>query len=635
MPLLRITNLSIAFGSHALLDAAELQIKLGERLGLIGRNGEGKSTLMHLIAGKIQPDNGDIWLKSGLKLAMLEQVPDLAGFDTIYDAVADGLGTQGQWIAEYHALSMNSDLDQQGLKQLSRLQDLLESNDGWSLQQRVETVLSRLDLPPDNLISGLSGGWQRRVALARALVVEPQLLLLDEPTNHLDLEAILWLEEHLLEFPGAVLMVTHDRSFLQRLATRIIDLDRGRLVSWPGDYPNYLKLKAAALEEEMRRDAEFDKKLAKEEVWVRQGIKARRTRNEGRVRALQKLRAERSQRRNVVGQAKLQLDRGERSGKRVIEVEDVNFSYDQTPILSNFSTTILRGDRVGLIGPNGAGKTTLLKLLLKKLEPDSGAVKLGTRIEVAYFDQMRDDLDPDQTVADWVADGSDFVDVKDRRLHILSYLNDFLFSPDRARSPIKSLSGGEQNRIMLARLFIRPANLLVMDEPTNDLDIETLELLETLLLNYDGSLLLVSHDREFLDNVVTSTLVFEGDGLVKEYVGGYTDWIQQRQSSAESIPPAKPEKLRIEKKVPVRSKAKLSYKEKRELEDLPAKIEKMELKQAEVNQLIAGSDFYQSDKEIITKTLDELKSLGDQLEQTYARWDELEALESEILQNTR
>ncbi len=627
MPLLRITNLSIAFGSHALLDGAELQTKPGERLGLIGRNGEGKSTLMHLIAGKIQPDSGDIWYRSGLKLAMLEQVPDIGSFATIYDAVADGLGMQGQWIAEYHALSLKSDLDKKGLKQLSGLQDLLESNDGWRLQQRVETILSRLDLPADKPVADLSGGWQRRVALARALVVEPELLLLDEPTNHLDLEAILWLEEHLLEFPGALLMVTHDRSFLQRLATRIIDLDRGRLVSWPGDYPNYLKLKAAALEEEARRDAEFDKKLAKEEVWIRQGIKARRTRNEGRVRALQKLRNERTQRRNVVGQANLQFNQGERSGKRIIEVEEVDFSYGQTPILRNFSTTILRGDRVGLIGSNGAGKTTLLKLLLKQLEPDSGKIKLGTRIEVAYFDQMRDDLDPDQTVADWVADGSDFVDVKDRRLHILSYLNDFLFSPDRARSPIKSLSGGEQNRIMLARLFIRPANLLVMDEPTNDLDIETLELLETLLLNYEGSLLLVSHDREFLDNVVTSTLVFEGDGVVKEYVGGYADWILQRQSHADSISLAKPEKSRLEKNAPVRPKAKLSYKEKQELEALPAKIEKMESKQTELNQLISGSGFYQNDKETITKTLDELKFLVDQLEQTYARWDGLEARE--------
>jgi len=635
MPLLRITNLSIAFGSHALLDAAELLIKPGERLGLIGRNGEGKSTLMHLIAGKIQPDGGNIWYKAGLKLAMLEQVPDLAGFATIYDAVADGLGTQGRWIAEYHALSMNPGLDQHGLKQMSRLQDLLETNDGWSLQQRVETVLSRLDLPPDNLISSLSGGWQRRVALARALVVEPELLLLDEPTNHLDLEAILWLEAHLLEFPGALLMVTHDRSFLQRLATRIIDLDRGRLVSWPGDYLHYLKLKYAALEEEARRDAEFDKKLAKEEVWIRQGIKARRTRNEGRVRALQKLREERNRRRNVVGKAKLQLDRGERSGKRVIEAEDVSFSFGPRPILRNFSTTILRGDRIGLIGPNGTGKTTLLKLLLKKLEPDSGAIKLGTRIKVAYFDQMRDDLNPEQTVADWVADGSDFVDVKDRRLHILSYLNDFLFSPDRARSPIKSLSGGEQNRIMLARLFIRPANLLVMDEPTNDLDIETLELLETLLLSYAGSLLLVSHDREFLDNVVTSTLVFEGDGVVKEYVGGYTDWIQQRQSLAESISPVKAKKPKLERSVPARSKARLSYKETRELEVLPVKIEKLESKQTELNQLIARSEFYQSDKETITKTLDELKLLVEQLEQKYARWDELEALKSEILHNAR
>ncbi len=628
MPLLRVTNLSIAFGSHALLDGAELQIKRGERVGLIGRNGEGKSTLMKLIAGDIQPDNGEIWLKPGSKLAMLEQVPDLTDFATIYDAVADGLGEIGRWIAEYHSLSMDANLGQRNLERLGHLQDLLESKDGWELGREVETVLSRLQLPPDKPIVGLSGGWQRRVALARALVVGPDLLLLDEPTNHLDLEAILWLEGHLLEYPGALLIVTHDRIFLQRLATRIVDLDRGHLVSWPGDYPNFLKLKAAALKEEMRRDAEFDKKLAKEEVWIRQGIKARRTRNEGRVRALKKLRIERSERRNLKGGARLRLDVGEGSGKRVIEAKDVSFGYGETTVLEHFSTTILRGDRVGLIGPNGAGKTTLLKLLLKHIEPDIGTIQHGTRLEIAYFDQMREELDPDKTVSDWVADGSDFVDIKGRRLHILSYLNDFLFSPERARSPIKSLSGGEQNRIMLAKLFIRPANLLVMDEPTNDLDIETLELLEGLLLDYDGSLLLVSHDREFLENVVTSTIVFEGPLGVNEYVGGYSDWVLHRQFAADIISSTKPEKQKIEKKLPERTKTKLSYKEVRELETLPAEIEKLEAKQTELNQLIASADFYQNEKQIITNTLDELKLVDQKLEKSYSRWDELEALAS-------
>ena len=621
-----MSNLSIAFGSHALLDGAELQIKRGERLCLIGRNGEGKSTLMKLIAGHFQPDNGEIWLKPGSRIAMLEQVPDLSGFATIYDAVADGLGEIGQWIAEYHSLTMDANLGQRKIERLGYLQDLLESKDGWELGREVETVLSRLQLPADKPVVGLSGGWQRRVALARALVVGPDLLLLDEPTNHLDLDAIVWLEEHLLEYPGALLIVTHDRSFLQRLATRIVDLDRGHLVSWPGDFPNYLKLKAAALEEEARRDAEFDKKLAKEEVWIRQGIKARRTRNEGRVRALKKLRVERSKRRNLKGGARLQLDLGEGSGKRVIEAKDVSFAYGETSILEHFSTTILRGDRVGLIGPNGAGKTTLLKLLLKHIEPDSGAILHGTRLEIAYFDQMREELDPDNTVSEWVAGGSDFVDIKGRRLHVLSYLNDFLFSPDRARSPIKSLSGGEQNRIMLAKLFIRPANLLVMDEPTNDLDIETLELLEGLLLDYEGSLLLVSHDREFLDNVVTSTIVFEGSLGVNEYVGGYTDWMQQRQSAADSVLPAKPGKQKVGKKTPERPKTKLSYNEIRELEALPAEIERLENEQTGLNQLIASADFYQNDKQTITDTLNSLKLLDQQLEQRYNRWDELEAL---------
>lgn len=606
------------------MDSVNFQIDTGERVGLIGRNGEGKSTLLKLIAGKISADGGEFWRDSGLRLAMLDQAPDFSDYQTIFDVVAGGLGSIGEWISEYHLLSADPTLNEKGLQQLGKLHNLLDANDGWMLQQRVETVLSRLDLPGDLEVGSLSGGWLRRVALARVLVIEPDLLLLDEPTNHLDLETILWLENHLLEFTGAVLLITHDRSFLQKLATRIVDLDRGKLVSWPGEYADYLKLKAAALVEEEAQNAEFDKKLAKEEVWIRQGIKARRTRNEGRVRALKKMRSERSQRRNRDGQVSIHKVSSEKSGKRAIEVENVSLSYASTPVIKDFSMTLLRGDRVGLIGPNGVGKTTLLKLLLKQIEPDSGSVKLGTRLEIAYFDQMRGQLDTSETVMDWIADGSDFITISNNRRHVLSYLADFLFVPQRARSPISSLSGGEKNRLLLAKLFSRSANLLVMDEPTNDLDIETLELLEESLLNFEGSLLLVSHDRSFLDNVVTSTLVFEGKGQVTDYVGGYSDWLNQKPSEevSEIKNNSKSREVRQNKQ-----KNKLSYKQKRELEALPGKIEEMEHRQADLNQTIASRDFYQNEKSEITETLEALNSLNKELEQLYYFWDELESLQ--------
>jgi ATP-binding cassette subfamily F protein uup len=637
MPLLRLTNISIAFGTHALLKNSDFQLDAGERVGLLGRNGEGKSTLMKIIAGNIHADHGDIWRQPELKLAWLEQSPDLPDDATIYDAVAAGLGELGEWITRYHHLSMTMDYeDEKALNELGDLQHKLESQNGWHFQQRVENTLSKLDLPGDLKINSLSGGWKRRVALAKALVIEPEVLLLDEPTNHLDFESITWLEEQLLNFQGAVLFVTHDRAFLQKLATRIIDLDRGNLVSWQGTYDDYLRRKAAALEDEANQNAEFDKKLADEEVWIRQGVKARRTRNEGRVRALEALRAERAQRRNTQGTARMALETGDKSGKKVIEVTDVSFSYGDKQIINNFSTLIQRGDKIGLVGGNGAGKSTLLKLLLQQLEPTSGTVEQGTRLEIAYFDQLRDQLDPNMTVVDTVADGNDFVEIAGNRRHVMSYLGDFLFAPARARSPVKSLSGGEKNRLLLARLFTKPANLIVMDEPTNDLDLETLELLEEKLVEFAGTLLLVSHDRAFLDNVVTSIFVLDGTGEVEEFIGGYSDWLEyskqlkqtQAQAKKAQDTATKKEKPATPTTAPVKKK-KLSFKEQQELNNLPVQIEELENKQAALTEQTAAPSFYKQDAKAVAKTLDELKALEIKLEQTYARWDELEALTEE------
>ena len=631
MPLLRLTNVSIAFGTHALLDHADFQLDAGERVGLLGRNGEGKSTLMKIIAGNVHADHGEIWQQPELKLAWLEQSPVLTSDMTIYDAVASGLGDLGQWIARYHHLSLHMQFDdEKALKELGDLQHELETHNGWHFQQRVESTLSRLDLPADTMVSSLSGGWKRRVALAQALVIDPEVLLLDEPTNHLDLESITWLEEQLLNFQGAVLFVTHDRSFLQKLATRIVDLDRGQLVSWQGNYEDYLRRKAAALEDEANQNSEFDKKLAAEEVWIRQGVKARRTRNEGRVRALKKLRDERSERRNVQGTSKLTLDRGDSSGKKVIEAVDVSFAYENQTIVKNFSTLIQRGDKIGLIGPNGAGKSTLLKLLLKELEPTSGVIEQGTKLQVAYFDQLREQLDPELTVADTVADGNDFVEIAGNQRHVMSYLSDFLFAPARARSPVKILSGGERNRLLLARLFTKPANLIIMDEPTNDLDLETLELLEEKLVDYEGTLLVVSHDRAFLDNVVTSVLVFEGDGVINDYVGGYSDWLAYSQAKAQQLSqarkqaPAQVAAKAADKSVTTKKK-KLSYKEQLELQQLPALIEQLESEHAALTSQMNAPDFYRKDALAIAAITDKLAALDEKLQQTYKRWDELEA----------
>ena len=625
MFLIRLTDVSIAFGVHPVLDRANFQLDPGERVGLIGRNGEGKSTLMKAIASMVSADSGEIWRQPGIQVAMLEQEPILPEQATIYDAVADALGDIGHWIAEYHRLTEFAHTSDEALVEMGRLQHQLETRDGWQLQQRVDNVLSRLNLPGGQPVAGLSGGWQRRVSLARALVVEPDVLLLDEPTNHLDLEVILWLEDQLLQFKGAILVITHDRAFLQKIATRIVDLDRGQLTSWPGDYVDYLEKKASVLEEEARHNALFDKKLAQEEVWIRQGIKARRTRNEGRVRALKELRNQRAGRRNRQGQAKIELEQAERSGKLVIEAESVSFSYGDRTVIHDFSTAIMRGDRVGLIGPNGVGKSTLIGLLLKQLQPQSGTLRHGTKLSIAYFDQLRTRLDPDQSLAEAVGGGKEFLEINGQRLHVMSYLANFLFPPERARSPVRSLSGGERNRALLAQLFSQPCNLLVMDEPTNDLDLETLELLEELLATNDGTLILVSHDRAFLDNVVTSTLVFEGDGKISEFVGGYSDWLEQSKQPAIKQPQESKPPLAVSTKAPS-AKKKLSYREERELITLPGQIEALEAKQAELNQLINSAEFYKKDADIVRNTLVEVQALAGELDIAYERWNELDAL---------
>ncbi|CDI02345.1 ABC transporter ATP-binding protein uup-1 [Candidatus Competibacter denitrificans Run_A_D11] len=626
MPLISFDNLSIAFGAEKLLDGADFQLDAGERVCLIGRNGAGKTTLLRLLAGEIQPDSGDLWRQPGLRVATLAQELPADTAATVFEIVAGGLELGGL-LAEYHEaahrLSQAATSDE--MRQMERLQHELEARDGWRWQQRVETVISRLQLPADTPLAELSGGWRRRVLLGRALVREPDVLLLDEPTNHLDLETIQWLENELLEFRGGLLFVTHDRALLQRLATRLLELDRGVLTSWPGDYAAFVEKKAALLEIEARHNAKFDKNLAQEEIWIRQGIEARRTRNEGRVRALYALREERRQRREQLGKASFALGQAELSGKLVIEAKNVRYAWQDEPLIRDFSTRIMRGDRIGLIGPNGSGKTTLLNLLLGRLSPDAGEVKHGTKLDIAYFDQLREHLEPEQTVLDSVAGGRETVEINGQRRHIIGYLGDFLFTPQRVRSPVKSLSGGERNRLLLARLFTQPANLLVMDEPTNDLDLETLELLEELLLEYTGTLLLVSHDRAFLDNVVTSCVVFESDGGIREYVGGYSDWLRQR-AAPEAASAVKPKPAPALSPKPSKSAAagKLSYNERRELEQLPARIEQLEQRQRELHDLTADPAFYKQDAAAVTARLEELKALETELEGCYGRWEALE-----------
>ena len=627
MALITLRNISVNFGGPPLLDGVELAIERGERLCLVGRNGAGKSTLMKVLTGEIVADDGAVEQPQGLRVARLvQEVPHDTEGD-IFDVVASGLGDIGRLIAEYHHVSHGLADGSAELADLERVQHQLEAADGWQLEQRVEVTLTKLGLDADTPFSALSGGLKRRVLLARALVTEPDLLLLDEPTNHLDIDAIAWLEEFLLGWNGTLLFVTHDRMLLRKLATRIIELDRGRLTSWPGDFDTYLERKAAALEAEATQNALFDKKLAQEESWIRQGIKARRTRNEGRVRALKALREERRERREVGGKAKISINEAERSGKLVAEVEGVDYAWEGTPILKGLSTTILRGDKIGIIGPNGAGKTTLLRVLLGRLPPETGRVKLGTNLEVAYFDQHREALDEERSVRDNVGQGSDQVVINGQSKHVMGYLQEFLFSPERANTPVKALSGGERNRLLLARLFTKPANVLVLDEPTNDLDAETLELLEELLLDYPGTLLLVSHDRAFLNNVVTSSLVFEGRGVINEYVGGYDDWLRQRRPPPSATPAkaAKPTPKPAAKASAAPEKArKLSYKEQRELESLPALIEKLEGEQEAIHQRMADPAFYQQAGNEVSAVKERLEALEAELLEAYDRWEALE-----------
>lgn len=633
MTLLKFTDVSLAYGMTPLLDKVSWQIEKGERVCIIGRNGTGKSSLLSLVRGVNQPDDGEIWRAPGLKIGELPQELPKADNRIVFDVVAEGLTGVGELLARYHHLSQHINNDDD-LQQLMQVQQQLEAKDGWRLQQLVDTTLTRLQLPADKKLAELSGGWRRRVLLAQALVAEPDLLLLDEPTNHLDIGAINWLENALMDFKGAILFITHDRSFLQHLATRILELDRGYLIDWKGDYASFLVHKEQQLAAEETANALFDKKLAQEEVWIRQGIKARRTRNEGRVRALKALRQERAERRNVQGKASFQLDSSEKSGKQVIIADNISFGYEDKPQVKDFSLIIQRGDRIGLLGANGTGKTTLLKLLLGELAPNNGQVKHGTKLEIAYFDQLRNQLDEEKTVLDNVAEGRDFINIAGQERHVLSYLGDFLFSPQRARTPVKALSGGERARLLLAKLFSKPANLLVLDEPTNDLDIETLELLEEVLDSFQGTVLIVSHDRVFLDNVVTSTLVFEGDGKVIEYIGGYDDWLRQGGSpkllgvqddkqtatvSEATVQSAKPIVTQEQS-----TKRKLSYKDQRELDALPAKIEALESELGMLQEQVNNPDFYQQSTEVTSVVLEKLTNMQLELDSLLERWAELE-----------
>ena len=634
MPLLRLEKVSLAYGHRPLLKEAKLEIRRGERVCLVGRNGEGKSSLIRLLTGEATPDDGNIWMRPGTRIAHLAQEVSADSDESVFDVVAGGLANIGRLLSQYHhaATELAREHTPAAEQRLAQLQHELEAGDGWQLEQRVETVLSRLELNGDVSLHTLSGGWRRRAMLARALVCEPDLLLLDEPTNHLDIEAIAWLEEFLMNYSGALLFVSHDRAFLKRLATRIIELDRGALVSWPGTYDDYLRRKEDQLATEAEHSALFDKKLSQEEAWIRQGVKARRTRNEGRVRALEALREQRRQRLERSGKVNLKLEQGAQSGQLVFEAEHVDFNFGDTVVIRDFSVRIMRGDRIGIIGPNGAGKSTLIKLLLGELSTTRGSLNRGTKLQVAYFDQQRAQLDPSMSVMDSVGGGGQTVTINGQSRHVVGYLQDFLFPPERLRSPVSTLSGGERNRLLLARLFAQPANLLVMDEPTNDLDVETLELLEALLIEYQGTLLLVSHDRAFLDNAVTSTLVFEGDGRIGEYVGGYSDWRRQQQRQAKAASKAgtarpespKPLATASAEKSGAKSR-KLSYKEQRELELLPGKIEQLDAEQARLQTVIGDPAFYQQAPKDIAVVLARLEAITKEIETCYARWAALES----------
>jgi len=629
MPYITLDKASLAFGHVALLDHADFQLDEGERVGLIGRNGGGKSSMMRVLAGQGTLDDGLVWRQPSARICYVSQEPVLDPEDSVFDAVAKGLGKLQKLLHDYHHVSHqlgepDADFDTL-LEEMQHLQTQLEAEDGWSVQARIETAIAKLDLDPDRLVGNLSGGQRKRVALAQALVAEPDVLILDEPTNHLDFTSIDWLEGLLNNFVGSVLFVTHDRRFLDNVATRIVELDRGKLAGFPGNFTAYLALKERMLADEAVVNAKFDKVLAQEEVWIRQGVKARRTRNEGRVLRLEQLRRDRSARREKQGKVEMTVDTGERSGKLVAELSNVSKAYGGRTLINDFSCRIQRGDKIGLLGPNGAGKSTLLKIILGEIEADSGEVKLGTKMSVAYFDQLREQLDENMTLVDTISQGSDFVEIGGQQKHVISYLGDFLFPPERARSPVKSCSGGERNRLLLARLFTQPANVLVLDEPTNDLDIETLELLEELLANYDGTLFLVSHDRAFLDNVVTQVIAFEGDGKLQEYVGGYEDWIRVQKyqaAAAQAKPAATPPRVAVAEKP--KAPSKLNYKEARELEDLPKRIEILEKEQIDIAAHLADGTIFRNDAKRAKQLQARNEAIESEVATIMARWEELE-----------
>jgi ATP-binding cassette subfamily F protein uup len=631
MSLLRFDEISLDFGELKILSQADFAIETGERVCLIGRNGAGKSTTLKLITGELEPDHGEIVRSSNLIVSQLSQTLPDAMDKRVRDVVRSGLREIEDLLQQYQQQSTLK-LDRDGMRELETLHARIDAHDGWHLEQRVEETITELNLPADKKMNELSGGWRRRVALATAMVQKPELLLLDEPTTHLDIATIKWLEDRLYSWPGAVLFITHDRAFLQRLATRILEIDRAKLTSWPGNYDNYLIRKEKMIDDEETANARFDKKLAQEEVWIRQGIKARRTRNEGRARALLKMRDERAQRVKRDGQARIYIEEAEQSGRKVIRAKNVSYRFGDEPLIENFSIKIMRGDRIGLIGNNGVGKTTLLRLLLGDLQPQSGTLKHGTNLEIGYFDQLRQALDLEKSVAYNVGDGRTYIRMNGKDRHIVGYLKGFLFSPKRAMTPVKALSGGERNRVILAKLFTQPANLLVLDEPTNDLDVETLEVLEDKLTEYSGTLIVVSHDREFLDNVVTSTVVFEDDGSVREYVGGYSDWLRQGHNLAVTDNPFEiEERKRLAAEQRARKKpTKLSYKDQRELDALPGEIEAIEASIGKLQDQIADPGFYTGDQQAIQSTLRELTDTKSLLEKRIERWGELEMLQASL-----
>jgi ATP-binding cassette subfamily F protein uup len=638
MALIRFDAVSLAFGDHVILREASLAIEPGERVCLIGRNGAGKSTTLKLLTGELEHDHGDIVRSSNLVVSQLAQTLPEAMDQPVRDIVRSGL-TDIENLLETYKEQSTLELDKYGLMELEALHAKIDAHDGWHIEQRVEETISDLEIPAEKKMNELSGGWRRRVALATALVQKPDLLLLDEPTNHLDIATIKWLEDKVYTYPGAVMFITHDRAFLQRLATRILEIDRGKITSWPGDYANFLRRKEKSTEDEQTANALFDKKLGQEEEWIRQGIKARRTRNEGRVRALTKMREERAQRVKPDAHARIHIEEGEQSGRKVIRAKNVSYRYSDEPLIENFSVKIMRGDRIGLIGNNGVGKTTLLRLLLGELVPQRGTLKHGTNLSVGYFDQLRQTLDLDKSVAYNVGEGRTYIKLNGKDRHVVGYLKGFLFSPKRAAMPVKALSGGERNRVILAKLFTRPANLLVLDEPTNDLDIETLEVLEQKLCEFGGTLIVVSHDREFLDNVVTSTIVFEADGGIEEYVGGYSDWLRYGHELAETEDPfglsvtERKQAVAAERRKQKKA-TKLSYKDQRELDQLPARIESIESSIAKLQQVVSQPGFYSQDHELVQGKLKELADSEVQLEQCVERWSELEIMRDSLRQDT-